>query len=453
MEKTAVKIVKTFQEAGFETYFAGGSVRDLLMEKEPQDYDIATSAKPDEIERLVDAMHLESKTIPIGKQFGVILGIVHGHEFEIATFRSDSSTSDGRRPDAVLFTSAKEDAVRRDFTINGLFYDPIKKKVIDFVDGQKDIQEKVIRFIGEPHERIKEDHLRLLRAIRFANNFGFEYDPLTLKAVKELSHLVEDVSRERVRDELNKMLVNENRAHSIRELEKFGMLEHILPEVYENKGVRQPVQFHQEGGVLTHTLKALHDMPKDWVFNEDGMPNLELIWAIFLHDVGKAKTYQEKPDRIHFDGHAKLSAQMAEVIMRRLKFSKFSIAKTSWLIHNHMTIGSIPKMRRAHQVDLFWHPWFPDLMKLHYCDEHGSIPIDLSLYENVMKLYEECINEKQLEDHFKPKLTGDEVMEITGLSPGPEIKEILQELRNAQIEGLVTDRGQAEEFVLKMKTK
>ncbi len=434
MLKTAVSIVKKFQKAGYEAYFAGGSVRDMLMGKEPQDYDIATSAKPEEIEGLME------KTYPIGKQFGVILVEENGHHFEIATFRSDSSSSDGRRPDAVLFTNAKEDALRRDFTINGLFYDPIEKKVHDFVGGQQDIEKGIVRFIGDPHERVKEDHLRLLRGVRFKNNFGFEYDAQTKKAFQELANLIDNVSKERIHDEMAKMLLHPHRAHSLREMDKFGMLERILPEVTACKGVEQPRQYHKEGDVFTHILKALHDMPENFVSEE-------LVWAVLLHDIGKPKTFVEKVDRIHFNGHALLSAEMAKKVCRRLKFSNEKTTKIAWLIENHMIIGFIPEMRRAHQANLFWNLWFEDLMKLHYCDEHGSVPSDLSLYRKVMKIYEDFKNEKLLEDHFKPKLSGNDLMKEFKLKPGPKIKELLQAEREAQIEGLIKDGNDARKFI------
>jgi poly(A) polymerase len=434
MLKTAVSIVQKFQKAGYLAYFAGGSVRDMLMGKEPQDYDIATSAKPEEIEALME------KTYPIGKQFGVILVEENGHHFEIATFRSDSSSSDGRRPDAVLFTNAEEDAKRRDFTINGLFYDPIKKKVHDFVGGKQDIEKGIVRFIGEPHERVKEDHLRLLRGIRFKNNFSFDYDPQTKKAIHELSNLIDNVSRERVQDELTKMLLHPHRAHSLREMEKFGILERILPEVMACKGIEQPREYHKEGDVFTHLLKALHGMPENFVSEE-------LAWAVLLHDIGKPKTIAYKSDRIHFNGHALLSAEMAQKVCRRLKFSNDKTTKIGWLIEHHMTIGFIPEMRRAHQANLFWHIWFEDLMRLHYCDEHGSVPCVLDLYHQVMKIYNDFKNEKLLEDHFKPKLSGDDLMKEFKLKPGPKIKELLQAQREAQIEGLIKDEKDARKFV------
>lgn len=440
MQSTALHIVKTFQEAGYEAYFAGGSVRDMLMGKEPQDYDIATSATPNEIEKIVDSIHLKSKTIPIGKQFGVMLGLVHGHEFEIATFRSDSSNSDGRRPDAVIFTSAKEDAVRRDFTINGLFYDPLKKQIIDYVEGKKDLENRIIRFIGEPHERLKEDHLRLLRAIRFKNHLDFEYDDFTQTALEELSHLVKDVSRERVRDEMTKMLLHSARAHSMRELIDLGLMEYILPELLQTKGVEQPLEFHREGDVLNHLLKSLHEIPEDWATQE-------LVWAVFLHDIAKPQTIS-KEDRIRYNEHAQRSAQMADEILRRLKFPRTQITHITWMIHHHMSIGLIPEMRRAHQVDFFLNPWFEDLMRLTYCDSMGTVPADLELYDQVMKLYHDFKEEKLLPDHFKPLLDGEEIMKITGLKPGPKIKELLEKLREAQIEGAVKTKEEAKNFVL-----
>lgn len=449
MEKIAVHIVKKFQQAGHEAYFAGGSVRDLLMGNDPADYDIATSAKPTEIEKIVRGIHRGSKTIPVGKQFGVMIGVVHGHPFEIATFRSDSGYSDGRRPDAVTFTSAKEDAVRRDFTINGLFYDPIKKKVFDFVGGQKDIQNKIIRFIGEPHERVKEDHLRVLRAVRFKNQFEFKYAPTTEKALCELGHLVDDISRERVADELTKMLLSPRRAHALRELDKFRILSRVLPEIEATKGVKQPTQYHQEGDVFTHLLKALHDIPQEWVAPSGGSVNKELVWAVLLHDIGKPATFAVKPDRIHFDGHAKLGSKIAVAICRRLKFSRAGIVKISWMIEHHMTVGFIPDMRRAHQIGLFMHPWFLDLMRLHYCDAHGTVPADLGLYHQIMKLYEEYQKTPLLPEAFRPLLNGDDIMKLLKLKPGPRIQQLLDVLREEQMENKVKTKAQAKKFVKK----
>ncbi len=334
--------------------------------------------------------------------------------------------------------------MRRDFTINGLFYDPIAKKVLDFVGGQKDIERKRIRFIGEAHERIKEDHLRLLRAIRFKNNFSFDYAASTKKAIQDLHHLVEGLSAERVQSELTKMLLHSHRSHSMKELMEFGLLAKILPEVEACRHVRQPVEYHQEGDVFTHLLKSLHDLPDEWV-------SKTLVWAVLFHDIGKPDTFEEREDRIHFDGHAELSAQMAEKIMRRLKFSKAEMVKIKWMVDKHMSIGFIESMRRAHQVDLFLNPWFEELMKLHHADEHGSLPIDLSMYERIMKLYHEFKDEKLLEDHFKPLLNGNEIMELLKIKPGPQIQTLLKALREAQIEGEVMNKEAAVTFVKNSK--
>lgn len=244
--KSAIEIVTTLQKAGHKAYFAGGCVRDMILKVEPKDYDIATSARPEEIEALFE------KTIPVGKSFGVIFTHLNGHNFEIATFRSDSGYSDGRRPDAVIFTHAEEDAKRRDFTINGLFYDPIADEIHDFVGGRNDIENKLIRFIGTPHERILEDHLRIIRAIRFKNTLGFGYHPDTYHAIKKHAQLADKVSWERVRDELNKIISCGQAAVAFEDFQDTGVLPYILPELEECKGVAQPAEYHHEGDVLTH---------------------------------------------------------------------------------------------------------------------------------------------------------------------------------------------------------
>lgn len=443
MQKTALVLVGKLQKAGYEAYFAGGCVRDMLMETEPSDYDIATSARPEEIERVL------KKTIPVGKQFGVILAEENGHHFEVATFRSDSSSSDGRRPDAVIFTHPEEDARRRDFTINGLFYDPVTKKVFDFVDGQKDLAFKLIRFIGDPEARASEDHLRILRAVRFKNQLDFTYHPDTERALKKYCHFVEDVSKERVQDELTKMLLSPRRAHAMRELDTFEILDLILPEVTACKGVRQPTQYHQEGDVFTHLLKTLHSLQDSLL--QDYKISKELVWAVFLHDIGKPATFEKKPDRIHFDGHAKLSAHLAGAVCRRLKFSRAERLKIEWLIEHHMTIGLIPKMRRAHQLKLFMHLWFRELLALHWCDESGSVPCDLTLYRNVKTLYDDFKNEKLLPCHLGPLLDGKEVMDLLQLKPGPKVKEVLAALHEAQLEGEVITKEEAVEFTKKLQ--
>nr|MBP7057048.1 CCA tRNA nucleotidyltransferase [Candidatus Gracilibacteria bacterium] len=265
MKAAALTILEKLRQSGFEAYFAGGSVRDMLLGKPAKDYDIATSATPDQIETLF------AKTRSIGKHFGVMLVEEAGHHIEVATFRADSDYSDGRRPDGVTFTTAQEDVKRRDFTINGLLYDPIEDKVLDFVDGQIDLKEHLIRFIGNPADRIQEDSLRILRAIRFKNRLGFRYHPDTFEALRQYSHLVTRVSSERIRDELNFLLLDASRSDSIRDLHEFGLLQILLPEIEKLRGVTQPFEYHTEGDAFEHTLHALESIGKT--------TNLTLVWA------------------------------------------------------------------------------------------------------------------------------------------------------------------------------
>lgn len=436
MQQTAYNIIAKLQEAGYLAYLAGGSVRDMLMEKEPKDFDIATSATPDEIEGLL------KKTIPIGKKFGVILAIENKHHFEIATFRSDSGYTDGRRPDAVCFTSPKKDALRRDFTINGIFYDPIKKEVLDFVNGQADIKEKVLRFIGTPHARIQEDKLRILRAVRFKNRFDLQYGPKTKDALIKNSKLVQDVSRERTGEEFHKILLHTSRIQALQDLIDLEILEVLIPEVTALKDIPQPIQYHQEGGVLKHTFMAMQQLKPD--------ASLALVWAVFLHDTGKRTTFERKPDRIHFNGHAEKSVEYVQEISRRFRFNKILKSKISWLVGEHMHIGQIPNMKLAHRIKLFMHPWFEDLLELHRCDESGSIPIDLSLYEEIKKEYKKFMNEKLLTTPLKPILSGTEIMEKFMIKPGPQIGELLEKLHEEQLEGRILSKEEAYDYLEKL---
>ncbi len=298
MHITAIDLVKTLHKAGFQAYFAGGCVRDMLMGNAPKDIDIVTDALPDELEELFE------HTIPIGKQFGVIIVVQNGHHFEIATFRSDSGYSDGRRPDAVTFTTAENDAKRRDFTINGMFYDPIAEKYLDYINGLKDLKAKLIRFIGNADERIQEDHLRLLRAIRFRNQFDFQYEPDTYEAVKKYAPLIlEKVSKERIRDELNKMIMDKTLpSMAFEDMSHLGILELIIPELEKLRGCAQPMKFHKEGDVWTHTMAALDSLPPD--------ASLLARWATLLHDIGKPDTFELK-ERIRFNSHASMGAKIA----------------------------------------------------------------------------------------------------------------------------------------------
>lgn len=435
MRKQAVKIVEILNKAGYEALLVGGCVRDILMGKEPKDYDIVTSAKPYEVEKLL------SKTIPVGKQFGVIKVLEAGHEFEIATFRKDLEYQDGRRPKGIIFAEARDDAQRRDFTINGLFLDPypkirekhelkgaIVKKfkeglVIDYVGGLSDLKKKIIRFIGNPKERIAEDNLRILRAVRFKNVLKFKYDLKTQNAVKKLSRKIRNVSAERVREELNSMLRLENKEEAIENLSKLGVLKYILPEVENTKGVKQPKIYHKEGDVFRHTLDCLKALPSDAA--------LTLSWGVLLHDIGKPYTASKDKKRIRFNGHAKYGAKLSYKICRRLKFSSIETQEITWLVQNHMILGDIPKMRIAKKRRWLHDHRFKYLLGLLKVDALGTKPHDLSLYHKLKRMWK-----RELKRPLPPKklVTGNDIMSEFNLSPGPKIGELLEIAYDAQLE-------------------
>lgn len=447
MKATSIEIIEILKKAGHEAYWAGGCVRDMLLGIEPKDFDIVTSAKPDEIEDLLE------KTIPIGKEFGVILAVQDGHHFEIATFRSDSGYSDGRRPDAVEFTNAKEDAFRRDFTINALFYDPQEDKIIDYVDGQLDLRDKLVRFIGDPEERIKEDHLRILRAVRFKNVYDFQYHPDTYAAIRKHVHLVKDISKERIADELNKMIMDKTSpSQSFEELFEIGALDLLIPELVKLKGLAQPLQYHKEGDVWDHSCAAL-DALTDEEKGEDPLPEegptLALKWATFMHDIGKYDTFSVDDERIRYDKHAEVGADIATEILKRLKFPKKLIDRVDWLIRHHMMVVPLFEMNAGRRRAWFLKDGFPELLEVYRADAMGIEPMNLDQYHEMKKLYNHEIAElKLLPDKL---IDGKEVMEILNLKPGKEVGKILDEIRELQLEGELETEQDARNHVLKLK--
>lgn len=428
---TSIEIIKILKKAGYEAYWAGGCVRDILLGIKPKDFDIVTSAKPEQIEELLD------HTIPVGKKFGVILAVQNGHHFEIATFRSDSGYSDGRRPDAVFFATAKEDAFRRDFTINGMFYDPTADIIIDYIDGQKDLEARLIRFIGNPAQRILEDHLRLLRAIRFKNELQFQYEPETYKALVANAPLVIDkVAKERIGSELNKMLLSKNAVQSFEDMEDIGLLKIILPEIQAMKGIAQPYEYHHEGDVWDHTMMALGSLPQD--------ASLTLRWATLLHDVGKPDTFKLK-ERIRFDNHVNRSKELAFQILSRLRFPRKMIDEICWIVEHHMMMVPLVEMPEGRKQHWFLHPYFPNLLGVFEADARGTLPADLNLYEKILKLYKEA--KKKIPKEPKPLLTGNEIMEILHIKPGKYVGSILKELREKQLAAEMKTKKQAIEWV------
>lgn len=433
MRPTSIAIIKTLRAAGFEAFWAGGCVRDMLLGQAPKDFDIATSARPEDIKKIL------KKVIPIGEKYGVVLAEKGGHHFEIATFRSDSGYSDGRRPDAVLFASqggAKEDALRRDFTINALFYDPLTDTILDFVSGQKDLKNKLIRFIGNPHERITEDHLRIIRAIRFKNIFGFQYHPETFKALKKHAALSGKVSGERLRDECNKIIVHESFPRALEDMEDTGVLAIVLPEIQAMKGVAQPPEFHTEGDVFEHTIRSLQALKEE--------DSLLVRWAVFLHDVGKPETFKIA-ERIRFDKHAEKSSALAGRILKRFRFSSKDIKIIQWLVLHHMMVYNVLTMSVGRRRHWFLNPWYLDLLEVNRCDALGTIPADLSTYNKVLVLYRKDM--KEIPREPKRLLTGEEVMELLKLPPGEKVGEILEQLRLLQLEKKITTKVQARKWL------
>lgn len=422
----AVKIVKRLQSKGFVAYFAGGCVRDMILSREPKDFDIATSAEPSQVKSLF------KRTISIGEKYGTIIVIASGLNFEVTTFRVESGYSDNRRPDNVKFTSAEEDAKRRDFTINAMFFDPVKNALIDFVGGEKDARKNIIRFVGNARERIEEDHLRLLRAVRFKVTLGFQYSSETYDAIKENSHLISSVARERIRDELNIIFSSSKRHIGLVELSESGICNVVLPEIEALKGVPQPYEFHHEGDVFTHTYLALKSLEK----NEAGF----LCWATLLHDIAKPQTLIREGERIIFHDHAQKSAEMAREILKRLKFPNFEIETIVWLIDNHMRIGDIEKMRPYKRMGFLLDNRFPSLIELARADCMGTYPVNTTLV-SMMELDREKALAAQEEAQEVEKsgniLRGDDLIAV-GFEAGENFGQYLDEANDMIVDKKMT---------------
>lgn len=412
----ARNLVERLQRAGFEAYWVGGCVRDRLMGREPKDYDIATSARPEQIEALF------SRTIPVGRAFGVVLIPHAGAAYEIATFRAEAGYTDGRHPDEVRFATARADAQRRDFTINGLFYDPVADRLHDWVGGCADVERRVIRTIGAPAERFGEDHLRLLRAVRFAAQFGFEIEAATFAAILPLAGLVLRVSAERIRDELLKLFLPPHAARGLDLLEVTGLLAHVLPEVAALRGCQQPRQYHPEGDVYQHVRLMLSQLPA-------GAPP-SLAWAVLLHDVAKPTTATPDPatGQTRFYGHERAGAELANQLLQRLRFPRAEIEDIKTAVLYHMQFKDVNKMRKATLRRMLLRPTFALELELHRLDCLGSHG-QLDHYDLLVRERAEFAAKPQL---LPPLLNGDDLMAM-GLPEGPLVGRILTELRDRQL--------------------
>lgn len=440
----ALDVLRTLREAGYEAYLAGGCVRDLLLGREPEDYDVATNATPNVV------LEMFPRTFAVGAHFGVVL-VAHGHEddyfvTEVATFRSDEAYSDGRRPDAVRYTlSALEDVQRRDFTINGLLLDPLRegglldecngdasalrRTVVDYVGGLADLDAGVIRAIGNPAVRFEEDQLRLLRAVRFAARFGFEIEPGTFAAIRASARRIATVSRERVRDELTRMLTEGRAKHAFELLDASDLLAEVLPEIVRMKGVEQPPEFHPEGDVWTHTLLLLEQL-------EAGCP-LTLGWGALLHDVGKPATFTVA-DRIRFNGHVEMGVAIGAEICGRMRFSNDETRMILSLIENHMRFADVHRMKASTLKRFFRFEAFDQHLALHKMDCMAASG-NLENWNFVRAHYD-----SMTEEVVRPKLllTGRELI-AAGYAPGKGFKEMLQVAEDAQLEGTVATTEEA----------
>jgi poly(A) polymerase len=425
-KSAATDIARRLQQAGHTAYFAGGCVRDELLGLDPHDYDIATSAKPAEVQALFP------HTQAVGAHFGVILVMEHGRAFEVATFRSDHEYLDGRRPEMVTFSTPEDDAARRDFTINGMFHDPVAEKFIDFVGGREDLASQTLRAIGDPVARFREDKLRLLRAVRFAARFGYEIDPATWDAIKAHAADIHAVSAERVREELVKILAHPNRVRGFDLLDQSGLLKEILPEIETLKGCEQPPQFHPEGDVFVHTRAMLELLPPE--------APATLALAVLFHDIGKPPTfrYHADEDRIRFSGHDRVGASMTEKLMERLRFSRHEIDRVSEAVRQHMVFKDVQNMRTAKLKRFMAREGFDEELELHRVDcqsSHGA----LDNYDFLKTKAEEFANEPLIPP---PLLTGHDLMAL-GWKPGPHFGPILESIQTAQLEGTLTTKEEA----------
>lgn len=429
MEQTALDVVRRLRAAGHVAYYAGGSVRDLLRSQIPKDIDIATDARPEAVQKIF------SRTYAVGAHFGVIVVLENEFQFEVATFRSDGAYLDGRRPIEVHFATAEDDAARRDFTINGMFFDPDASEVIDFVGGRADLEARLIRAIGDPAQRFAEDRLRILRAVRFATVLEFEIEPGTWDAVLAQAPSISEISAERIREELVRIFMSPLRVRGWDLLDASGLMRVILPELEAMKGCAQPPQFHPEGDVFTHTRIML-----DMLREEASLP---LVLSVLFHDIGKPPTSSVDEDgRIRFNGHDRVGAEMTEAVMQRLRFSRAEIDATVEAVRQHMVFKDVPNMRVAKLKRFMARSTFADELELHRVDCESSHGM-LDNYEFLRQKREEFANEPIIPP---PLVRGDDLIAL-GLKPGPKFGEILEAVETRQLEGALTNREEALEWV------
>jgi poly(A) polymerase len=425
----AIAIVKRLRAEGYEGFWAGGCVRDMLLGKTPQDYDITTNAKPQEIAKIFP------KTVPVGAQFGVMLVLIEGQSFEVASFRHDGPYLDGRRPAHVRYGSLQEDILRRDFTINGMVYDPIEARVIDEVGGQRDLANKLVRAIGDPRARFAEDRLRMIRAIRFAASLRFEIENDTFAAICDLAPSICQISWERIGEEITRILTEGGASGGFELLDQTGLLKVLLPEIDAMKGVEQSPEYHPEGDVFSHTLLALGQLHSS---------SETLAYGCLLHDVGKSVCRQRDGERLTFYGHTEKGAAMAEAILKRLKRSRWTWKRVAYLVRNHLRHMQAPRMRLSTLKRFLGEDGIDELLELTRIDALAANG-DLQYYQFCKQKLAE-LNKEEI--HPEPLLRGRDLIAM-GFSPGPSFHKILGQVEEAQLGGELSSREEAVAWVNK----
>ncbi len=427
-QHAARRLVQTLQQNGHETYWAGGCVRDALLGRTPVDYDIATSALPETVVKIFP------RSAEVGRSFGVVTVPFDGCIFEVATFRADHGSSDGRHPDAITFTTAEEDAQRRDFTVNAMFFDPVNQSLHDFVGGQADLQAHRIRCVGSPEKRFREDHLRMLRAVRFAQRLAFDLDPHTAEAIRDQAPSLASISTERIRDEFTRTLLEAvHPGQALWMLENLGLLPVFLPEVSALKHQPQPPDFHPEGDVFTHTAIMLDDMQ---------VRTPTILFAVLLHDIAKPATATYDGTRIRFHGHAALGADMARDILLRLRVPNRIIEEVCHCVRGHMRFMEVKKMRRSTLRKMLGHPQFEAELELHRLDCRACHGL-LDNYTFARDAFESFSHEPVLPE---PWIRGHDLIQL-GVKPGPKLGKLLQRAYDLQLEGSIPNREKLLQFL------
>ena len=425
------KVCETLLDAGHEAWWVGGCVRDMLLEEIPEAIDIATNAKPDEIEALFTKIDNSSA------ELGSMLVSLEGNVFEVTTFREDDSGSDGRHPESVTFGDKEHDAHRRDFTVNAIYWNPISSEIFDPYEGENDLNERLIRFIGEAEVRIEHDVLRMLRAVRFRALLNGQYHPDTFRALHKNAEKITSLSGTRVFQELEKMLLGPHPGRAFEDLWETDIIEYLLPELHACKGVAQNSPPHTEGDVWDHTMKAIS------AFTEDH--SADTRWATLLHDVGKPETFSIEEDRIHFNEHASVGAKITTKLLERLQCTKKRAEKISWIVEHHMMMGTFEKLTDERKSHWYYHPWFIELLQVFYLDIKGTGREGYDLYDSIIADYNSFLDSHPRPP--KPLLSGNEVMEILGIQPGEKVGQILAQLYDAQIQKKITTKAEAQDFL------